>query len=161
MGAVTLEQVRAGSSPALYPCVVLEGCETALVLFAAAFYGQQDAIWIAEAGMSATCVDLDAARLAEMSSMYPSDWEYVTGDVFDFAWAAQDRWSVVSIDCPSNLFDKCADWIDTWCRLARKAVILGTGVGTEVDPPPGWTITEVLPRSSFQGGVYWTVVERL
>ena len=155
---MTLEQVRAGGSPALYPRHVLPGCDTALVLFAAAFYGQQDAVWIAEAGLTATCVDLDHNKLEEMRDAYPDDWEFVAGDVFEYVSRTNDRWDVVSIDCPSNLFAHCAAFVPVWCILARKAVVLGTG-REPFTAPPGWQVTERLYRSSFKGGTYWAVLE--
>lgn len=156
---MTLEMVRAGAAPGLYPRHVLDGCETALVLFAAAFHGQQDAVWMADAGLKATCVDVDAARLNEMAVAYPDGWEYVVGDAFEYAMLTERRWDVVSVDCPTNLFGRCAEMLPVWCLLAGRAVVLGTGVGTEVDPPGGWRITGTVPRSQFQGGVYWTVIE--
>jgi hypothetical protein len=161
MGAVTLDQVRAGAAERLYPRDRLEGCATALVLFAAAFHGQQDAVWMAEAGLTATCVDVDAEKLGEMEQAYPDGWEYAYGDAFSFAAASARRrsWDVVSLDCPSSLFDRCAELLPLWCHLARRAVILGTGTGTVVEPPAGWRFTERLRRSTFLGGVYWTVVE--
>lgn len=155
----TLETIRDSRGAALYPRRVLDGAETALVLFAAAFHGRQDAIHVADAGLAATCVDLDGGRLAEMEAAYPDGWEYVTGDVFEFAAQAERQWDVVSIDCPSNLFDECAGLLPLWCRLARRAVVLGCGMGTDVLVPDGWRVTELLHRSSFRGGVYWAVVE--
>jgi hypothetical protein len=154
-----LEQVREGAEPAIYPQAVLEGCETALVLFAAAFHGQQDAVWFAEAGLAATCVDVDAEKLGEMEQVYPQDWEYVYGDAFAYATAADRVWDVVSLDPPSDLFARCAELLPLWCLLANRAVILGTGKDTLVVPPPGWQITNRLWRSWFQGGTYWTVVK--
>lgn len=140
-----------------YPTRVLTGGD-ALVLFAAGFLGVQDAAHVRDAGMRATCVDIDGDKIADMAAVYPSDWEWVVGDVFDDRMNLRD-WDVVSLDPPTSLFDKCALWVGTWCDMARRAVVLGTGIGTEVDPPAGWHITEVMPRSNFQGGVYWTVIE--
>jgi hypothetical protein len=159
VAAVTLEQVRAGAAPAIYPRHVLNDCETGLVLFAAAFYGQQDAVWFAEAGLTTTCIDLDTQKLEEMQAAYPSDWEYVTRDAFLYATFTYGHWDVVSLDPPSNLFDKCATLLPLWCNLADRAVILGTGKNTIVEVPEGWQITERVRRSGFFGGVYWTVVE--
>lgn len=156
---VTLEDVRAQSAPELYPRHVLVECSSALVLFAAAWHGKQDAVWIADAGLTATCVDLDADRLDEMEAAYPDGWEFVALDVFDFAVLTENQWDVVSIDCPTNLFDRCSDFLPVWCLLARRAVVLGSGEFTVVLPPAGWEITEQLRRSSFNGGVYWTVIK--
>jgi hypothetical protein len=145
MGTVTLAEIQGGAAPSIYPRAVLEGCETALVLFAAAFHGQQDAVWMAGAGLTATCVDVDAEKLGEMEQVYPADWEYAYGDV-------------VSLDPPSNLFGRCAKLLPTWCGLARHAVILGTGEATVIVEPEDWRVSECVRRSNFQGGCYWTVL---
>lgn len=141
-----------------YPHSVLVGCETALVVFCAAFRGYQDAWWIAEAGLRATCVDNDRAKLDEMGAIYPKDWEWLCLDAYE---GNPDRtWDVVSLDPWSNQFTRCADMIGTWCKLARHAVILGTGVDTIVRAPAGWVVSERRKRSAYDGGVFWTVLER-
>lgn len=161
---VTLDAVRESSRADLYPRHALLGCEDALVLFAAAFHGAQDAVWIADAGLTATCVDIDQFKLMQMEDAYPDEWSFVCADAFEYttgaAIDAKRQWDVVSVDCPSNLFDRCAELVPLWCLLARRAVILGTGIHTDVVPPTGWQITERRSRSNFQGGVYWTVLER-
>ena len=79
---VTLGHDPAGRRPReLYPRRVLDGLTTALVLFAAAFHGRQDAIWIAKAGMNGTCVDIDAEKLEEMKVAYPAAGSSWTGRV--------------------------------------------------------------------------------
>lgn len=157
---VTLEAVRASASPDLYPRHLLPGCESALVLFAAAWHGKQDAVWMAEAGLAATCVDVDAAKLDEMAGAYPDGWEYVVSDVFEYVLRTERKWDVVSIDCPTNLFERCAELLPLWCRVARKAVVLGCGAGTMVVVPEGWSTGARLHRSNFNGGVCWAVLER-
>jgi hypothetical protein len=159
VAAVTLDQVRAGAAEQLYPRHLLVGCETGLVLFAAAFHGQQDAVWFAEAELLTTCVDLDSEKLAEMQRMYPAEWEFGAVDVFEFASSTERKWDIVSLDPPSNLFDRCAELLPLWCLLANRAVILGTGKNNAVNPPPGWGVSDRVRRSGFFGGVYWTVVE--
>lgn len=155
----TLAELRADSHP--YPTACLVGCETALVLFAAWFQGRQDAAWIAEAGLRATCVDVDEHKLAEMRPLYPRDWEFVHADAFRYAPTTDRQWDVVTADPWTNDFDRCADSIGDFCRVARKAVILATGVSTVLNVPAGWSVSEVVRRSSFDGGVYWTVLERM
>ena len=66
----------------------------------------------------------------------------------------------MTVDCPSAHFQKCADLLPTFCRLARNTVILGTGVATRVEPPEGWKVVTVNRRSRMYGGVYWTAVVR-
>jgi hypothetical protein len=156
VAVVTLEQVRADAVAELYPRHLLPGCRDALVLFAAAFHGQQDAVWFAEAGLNATCVDTDAERLAEMADVYPAGWDFVEADAFEFATMATRQWDVVSVDCPTNLFGRCAEMLPVWCLIARRAVVLGCA--SKPVTPDGWRVSEMLYRSSFAGGVKWAVV---
>lgn len=158
----TLASIHDPEGADLYPRHVFEGAETALILFAAGFHGRQDAYWAAEAGVRGTCVDHDAKRLGEMQLIYPDGWSFHVRDVFEFADHAHGRhWDVVSLDPWSGLFQECADCLPLWCSLASKNVVLGRGVATTVDPPDGWTITETLKRSKFNGGIYWTVISRV
>ena len=86
MGAVTyatLEHVAEQARP--YPAHLLDGCETGLCLFAAAFLGHNDAIHFAEAGLHTTCIDIDEDRLGEMRELYPSEWEFAVFDAWDYA----------------------------------------------------------------------------
>jgi hypothetical protein len=161
VSAVTLESVRGQADPASFPIDALEGCETALVLFAAAYYGRQDALWVADAGLRATCVDSDSEKLVAMHHIYPGDWKMVVADVYEWASAADGKWDVVTLDPFTNDFVRCADLIGTWCRLARRAVVLGTGPKSAVTAPAGWRITSVQKRSDFRNGVFWTTLERL
>ena len=154
-----MEAVRKMAAPNRFPRHILQDAQTGLVLFAAAWYGKQDAIWMAEAGMTATCVDVDIDRLLKMAGAYPQDWEYRNDDVFEFAATSERKWDVVTVDCPTNLFERCAGWAKVWCNLATEAVILGTGPSPSLNLPDGWHVTETLERSTFAGGVFWTVLE--
>jgi hypothetical protein len=162
----TLEDLKTNDGN--YPHSVLVGCETALVVFAAGFLGQQDAVWIADAGLRATLVDEDAAKLNYMRGLYPDDWKYHCADAYAWCSATEQailttspngQWDIVSLDPWTNQFDRCADMIATWCRLARHAVIIGTGTDTVVEPPAGWEVTDVRKRTDYDGGVFWTVLE--
>lgn len=143
-----------------YPVDSLVGCETALILFAAAFGGMNDAAWVADAGLRATCVDLDGEKLDEMRDNYPDDWGFVRTDAYHYPAVAGPTWDVVSCDPFTNEFQRCADNIEAWCRLARHVVILGTGTHTVVEPPAGWKITSKIKRTDYAGGVWWTTLER-
>lgn len=154
----TLEQVRDPGAGLSFPCDRLTG-EDALVLFAAAFLGRQDAFWIAEAGLLGTCVDLDQKKLREMEELYPAGWNFLYAEVFEFANATQGVWDVVSIDCPSGAFHRCARLLPLWCGLAERLVILGTSPTTRIDPPPGWELVDRRHRSTFKGGTEWAVLE--
>lgn len=159
----TLEEIGHSDEADLYPRHVLKGCETALVLFSAAFFGRQDAYWVADAGLRATCLDTDADRLDQMADVYPTDWDFIEADVYEWAPAAESmsrHWDVVSVDCPSGHFDRCADLVPLWCALARRAVVLGCGLNRrDILVPSGWRLSETRKRSMYDGGVYWAVME--
>lgn len=158
----SLEDVRADDQS--FPHDVLVGCKTALALFSANFYGRQDAFWLAEAGLGTTCVDVDGERLEAMAAIYPAGWEFVECDAYEYAelsWRMHRQWDVVTADPYTNHFTICADNVDSWCKVARRAVILGTGVDTSVTAPPGWRIASVRKRSTYDGGVWWTCLERV
>jgi hypothetical protein len=158
--SVTLMDIRERSTHNPYPVDLLSGCRSALVLFAAGFHGAQDGIFLADAGLEATCVDENPDRLHEMAAVYPASWEFVVADAFEFAEACDERYDIVSVDCPTSLFDRCAEETPLWCSLARVAVVLGTGARTSPPVvPDGWEMTWQIRRSSFAGGVFWTVLE--
>ena len=94
--------------------------------------------------------------------MYPDDWTFVRADIYGYA-ARQAvfgyRYDLVTLDPPTDQFQRCADHLELWCQLARRLVVVGTGRDTTTITPPGWTITDYTQRSDFHGGVYWTVLE--
>src|SRR5690242_14568719 len=109
-----------------YPVRVLEGCTSALVLFAAAFGGRQDAAHIRDAGLTATCVDTDPVALAGMERDYPADWTFVVGDALDDQRYDDGSFDLVSVDpFTGTAMDRSAERIAEWCRIARRAVVLG------------------------------------
>jgi hypothetical protein len=157
----SLDDVRDPDKDDPYPVWALEGSESAVVFFCARWHGRQDACHIADAGLEGTCVDTDRARLKEMRAVYPDGWYFSEADAFQYAeraYALGHEWDVVSLDPDTNLFDKCSDMLETWCALARNAVVIGTGMFTVVDAPKGWQIKDTVWRSDFVGGVYWTVL---
>ena len=155
MGSLTLEDLRIEDMS--FPHSVLAGCETALCVFAAGFLGRQDAFWVADAGLRATVVDSDPMMVKQMRKMYPPSWDWRIIDAYRFA--TDEEWDVVTLDPWTNQFQLCADHLPAWCRMARHAVVLGTGIDTDVVAPPGWEITDVRQRSDYDGGVFWTVLE--
>lgn len=146
-----------------FPVDVLEGCETALVVFAAAFGGVQDAAYVREAGLNAVCVDTDAAALARMRYDYPDDWLFVAADAFGVAdEAAGDgsSWDVVTLDpFTGSMMDRTIERLPDFCKLARKYVICGID-NRRLTPPDGWRERSRFWRSDLKGGVYWAVLER-
>lgn len=160
MPAPTMDEI-AERADASFPSRVLAFGESALVLFAAGFYGKQDAYWVADAGMQATCVDVDADRLDAMAAVYPTDWDFIEADVYSWIEHAVGQWDVVSVDCPTGHFERCAERLPQFCRLARRAVVLGAGAEhAALFPPEAWRVSDVVHRSDYApGGVFWAVVE--
>ncbi len=144
-----------------FPHTVLEQRTDALVLFAAGFHGRQDAYWIKQAGIPATCVDNDPELLAAMAPLYPEDWDFVLADAYAFAKVAVRQWDVVTLDPWTNQFQQCADNIEAWTGLAKHTVVIGHGWNTAIPVPDGWVGTDLRKRSDYDGGVYWTVMEKL
>lgn len=152
-----LDELRAHGD--VYPTEILDGYSTALVLFAAGFYGRQDAIHIADAGLTATCVDTNAENLVRMRWIYPDGWTFLALDAYEFAWGAAQAgqtWDVVSVDCPTGAFQDCAEMIDVWGALADHAVVLGTAPRASVTPPTGFRHVNAVRRSSV---AEWAVFE--
>jgi hypothetical protein len=156
--AKTIEEVRADAGA--YPTHLLEGCSSALVLFAAAFQGRNDAIHMLDADIfDVTCVDSDEDALLRMSKLYPQVWDFRCEDAFKLATEADGllSWDVVSVDTFTGKATALAlALLDRWCFLARKLV---TCTCTRQDfgefrTPEGWT-AKLHHRS---GDVYWLVL---
>ena len=146
-----------------YPRERLLGLSTALAGFCAAFLGRQDCVFLADAGIRATCVDIDKRRLEEMEGLYPDDWKFFQEDIYEFATELSvygHVFDMVTLDPPTGQFDRVAAHLSLWCGLADRLVIIGSW-GQILDAPEGWQVTAHIWRSSFLGGVYWTVVERI
>lgn len=150
----------------LYPVHLLEGCETGLCLFAAAFLGRNDAAHFEEAHVRTTCVDTDAERLGQMSFYYPGDWKFLPGDAWEFAESARDiyaQWDAVSVDPFSgDAMTKALGALNLWTSLAIKFVTVGLPGAPWADPSlwlhvgDDWRAS-VLPRSRAAS---WLVLER-
>src|SRR6188472_4437148 len=81
-----------------YPAHLLRESGEGLCLFAARFFGINDAVHMARAGMDLTLVDT-APRVIEMADMYGAS--AVQGDAWEFAqeaWADGEQWDAVSVD---------------------------------------------------------------
>ena len=161
MGAVTyptLEHVAMQARP--YPVHLLKGCETGLVLFAAAFLGHNDAIHFAEAGMTCECVDVDGDRLDEMRELYPDDWAFYEADAWTYAQAAQREeltWDVISADTfTGSVMRRSLDSLELWTSLARRVVTATYTAGEAYEVPKGWQ-GELFHRAAL---VYWLVLTR-
>lgn len=145
--------------PRRFPRDVLRGSKTGLCVFAAEWHGRQDAFWLYEAGITTTCVDVNGTRLEEMRRIYPDGWEFVTGDAFEFA--PQTKYDVVTLDpFTGEAMDRCHREIARWCSLANNAVVMGSTAAQPIHrAPAGWRLAELVHRSDFGGGVFWTVLK--
>ncbi len=157
MVALPADGDRVATVEHLFPVDILNGCETALVLFASAFGGEQDARYIADAGLRATCVDLNVKTLLRMQNDYPDDWQFIVADAYVFPRLSRKTWDVVTADPFTNEFAKAAGMLQAWCDLARRFVVLGVAPGQWLDVPTGWTLREKIRRSAV---AHWAVLER-
>ena len=162
MGTVTyptLEHVAMQARP--YPTHLLEGCETGLCLFSAAFLGHNDAVHFAEAGLLTTCVDSDGERLREIQELYPEEWGFFEDDAWEFAerWLDTVKWDVVSVDTfTGEVEQRSLKSLGLWCALAEKAVtvtVTNQQLGTYT-VPVGWT-DSLYARTA---GVFWLVLQK-
>ena len=153
-----LDEVSRNAS--VFPAYLLRHGDTGLCLFSAAFLGRNDAIHMARQEMVVTCVDIDTARLAQMSAMYPPDWSFVPGDAWGFALAAEERgdmWDVVSVDTfTGNATERGLASLELWCSLATRVMAATVCPGSEYVVPDGWK-QSVLPRSEIAS---WLILER-
>lgn len=137
----SIEHVAQEARP--YPRELLDGCESGLVLFAAAFLGHNDAIHFAEAGIpNVTLVDVDGERLDEMAELYrDKSWTWLTADAWDVALNARrlgTKFDAVSVDTFTGpALERSLRSLDLWTAIARKLVTV-TSVGTHFDVPRGW-----------------------
>ena len=164
MGAVTyatLEHVAEQARP--YPAHLLDGCETGLVLFAAAFLGHNDAIHFAEAGLETTCVDIDepAPRrdARALSRVVGVPCTPMRGHCAQAAKREEFTWDAVSVDTfTGSLMDMALDSLELWTSLANRlvTVTITTPVMDAVNVPHGWE-TSLYPRSR---DVSWLVLTR-
>ena len=155
MGAVSVLERPAKLHP--YPVWALKGCETALIVFASAFDGEQDARYIADAGLRGTCVDNNVKTLLRMQQRYPDDWQFIVADAFTFPAHTRKTWDVVTVDPFTNQFDRVAAMLQDWCDMARKYVVLGVAPGQWLSIPAGWRLREKVRRSPV---AHWAVLER-
>jgi hypothetical protein len=153
-----LEAVSRVARP--YPAWLLDGCETGLVLFAAAFLGHNDAIHFARAGLETTCVDVDAENLVAMQNVYPDEWGFVCGDAWTLAewWRKHDKkWDAVSVDTwRGDAERRSLDTLDLWCSIANKVVTVTHTTGLDYTVPEGWN-ARLFERAH---NVNWLVLTR-
>ena len=159
MAPVTLSEPlsRVADDACDYPAGVLREGGTGLCLFAARFYGINDAIHMAQRGMQLTLVDT-SARVLEMAEMYECDGHMV--DAWAFAQMAQRNgweWDAVSVDCyTGDANTRALADLELWCSLARDVVTVTHVTGQSYRVPAGWSDSLFERRS--RGGVNWLVL---
>lgn len=156
----TIEHIACEARP--YPTYLLEDAETGLCLFSAAFYGHNEAIHFALESVRTTCVDIDQEKLNVMASLYPSGWDFICHDAWEFAEEAaakEKTWDIVSVDTfRGNATLRSLADLGAWCAIANKAVIatLEDDLIGEYEVPEGWTETHFRRNSE----VLWLVLTR-
>lgn len=160
----SIYEVYEDAAGKLFPKHLLKGCESALFLFGAGFYGRNDACWAVEAGVPGTVVDTDFDKLSVMEGIYPDDWLFIRSDAFDFVDFHKGSdgltWDFISVDCPLDLVITCYNRLYDWRSLSNRAAILTmdsnkwTGLKF-VDS--GKSRFEYVPRTDKTG---WLIMER-
>ena len=144
-----------------YPAELLAGCESGLVLFAAAFLGHNDAIHFAEAGVpNVTLVDVDGERLNEMKDLYRDEtWQFVEADAWEYARTARDydlAFDAVSVDTFTGpALERSLGDLTAWTSIARRFVTVTATRDVGFQLPDRWRY-RILWRSSL---AYWLVLE--
>ena len=143
-----------------YPVHLLREGGTGLCLFAARFYGVNDAVHMARNRMGLTIVDT-SPRVLEMAEMYGCDGHMV--DAWAFAQMAQRNgceWDAVSVDCyTGDANTRALADLELWCSLARDVVTVTHVNGQPYSVPAGWS--DGLFERNPRGGVNWLVLTRV
>lgn len=142
-----------------YPVHLLREGGTGLCLFAARFFGVNDAIHMARNEMELTLVDI-STRVWEMAGMYGCE-SYVQ-DAWEFAKQArgtESQWDAVSVDTyTGDAARRSLDSLELWCSLARDMVTATHVTGMPYTVPDGWK--DWLFERNARNGVNWLVLER-
>ncbi len=143
-----------------YPAYLLREQGDGLCLFAARFYGVNDAIHMARAEMNLTLVDL-SARVLEMGEMYECSAHVEDAWVFaEFMRGEGAVWDNVSVDTyTGDLMRRSLQSLDLWCSLARESVTVTHTTGEPYTLPDGWADGGLFERNP-RGGVSWLVLTR-
>lgn len=141
-----------------YPAHLLRQGGEGLCLFAARFYGVNDAVHMARAGMEITLVDT-SLRVAEMADMYDCDWYQMDAWQFAEDVRGNQSWDAVSVDTyTGDATTRSLHSLELWCSLARDVVTCTHVNGQDYRVPDGWT--DALMERNPRGGVNWLVLTR-
>lgn len=139
----SLEEIGDNAQP--YPAHYLEGLETGLCLFGAAYLGHNDAIHFYEHGLRTNVVDTDFERLSTMRRLYPEDWQFVYVDAWAYALAAEREelvFDAVSVDTYTGDAEiSSLASLELWTSIARYLVTLTATPGQPFTVPDGWAVS--------------------
>jgi len=109
---------------------VFEGCQSMAIFFCAAFYGEHDAIYALTHNVpEVTLIDIDEEKMNEMKNIYPTNWEFITGDAPQIAsrfLKEGKTFDIVTCDPWSPYTPKILNeyFVDFW-KLANKYFMVG------------------------------------
>ena len=142
-----------------YPTDLLDDldAETGLLLFGAGFYGRNDGIHLADAGLTCTVIDVDLDKMAAMKRVYPSSWTFEVCDVFD--WIRRPvlpTFDVVSVDPQLAHMGISMDWRRLWAARARKLLVIGARTWRDGTPEiGGWEVGPEYRRNDTAKWCTW------
>jgi hypothetical protein len=152
-----LGEISAEARP--YPSHLLREGGTGLCLFAARFYGVNDAILMARQSMHITLVD-NAPRVLEMADIYGDQTWTHQCDAWEFAeksLANGLEWDAVSCDTfTGDPMTRSLNSLELWCSLASDVVTVTHTPHAPYVVPDGWK-GWLFPRNDR---VNWLVLER-
>lgn len=157
-----------------FPREILNGVESALILFASGRGGAADGRWLAEAGIQdVDFVDWDTETLNPMMQLVPRTWQAHALNILEHydRIAPGKSWEHLSADPPSHLapiiFGQLPEWLSRAAISATITLYRHCFIGEpsldapELVAPVGWVFTKLIKRSDFRGGIYWLVAERV
>jgi hypothetical protein len=154
----TFDNLNRNAQP--YPAFLLPDEGSALCLFAAGFWGWNDAIHMVRKGLTCDFVDTDGNKLWEMLTLMPEGHAFHVEDSWAFASrAAHDgrEWDVVSVDpFMGDAAERSWETLYLWLMIARKMVTLTVKTDTQLNVPEEWN-PQIFPRNDR---VAWLVMQR-
>jgi hypothetical protein len=143
----------------VFPAHLLRDGGSGLCLFAARFYGVNDAIHMARNNMTLDLVDT-SPRIWELEQIYAPNVMVYEGDAWEYAEEFRRdgrQWDAVSADSYTGDAERRSlDSLELWCSLARDVVTVTHTPHTEYVLPDGWT-GWIMERSDRAN---WLVLER-
>lgn len=147
----SLEEIIEENYNAPFPKYALSQCETALMLFCAGFYGRNDCVWVAEAGLTnVVCIDTDQEKLDVMRKLYPVKWSFVCTDVYKVQ--LYEKYDLVVADIPLGQFEESRNWYSKWCNLAIKYVLVAADPNQIINAgllPRDWKVKATIMRTDI------------